>query len=184
MTTEVKYQEFGDKLVAVYGTLRKGNGNYKRHLEDAEYLGTEVIKGHGMVSLGGFPAVYRSKDPEKGVVVEVFRPISEEMKRGLDGLEGYREGGDFYDRKVVKTKYGDAWMYFMDGFNDESDDQIVNGDWMKPVLEEDEPVMGRPVDLAGREYEDEAPEYDVDEDGNFIDEYGDIIDPEDLPSGF
>jgi len=123
MSKEAKVFE-GDK-VAVYGTLRKGHGNH-RLLESSEFLGEEKLPGHGMVSLGGFPAVYTSENDKKSVVVEVFKVDGESTKKRLDMLEGYPS---FYDRKLVKTSHGDAWMYVIESYNEKSERQVEGGDW-------------------------------------------------------
>ena len=94
-----------DILVAVYGTLKRGHGNYKRLLTEAEFLGEERINGWDMYHLGGFPAIVEG-DGE--ITVETFKVNQEEFKR-LDGLEGYPH---FYDRKLIETSQGDAWIYF------------------------------------------------------------------------
>jgi gamma-glutamylcyclotransferase (GGCT)/AIG2-like uncharacterized protein YtfP len=60
-----------------------------------------------MVSLGGFPALVEGTDTAQ---IEVFRVDSDAVGRGLDRLEGYPS---FYDRRLIRTSHGDAWIYFM-----------------------------------------------------------------------
>lgn len=146
MKKPIKYQEFGDHLVAVYGTLRQNEGNHPV-LHGAEFLGEEQVPGFGMVNLGFYPAVYLSDDADKTISVEVYKPVNDDMKRRLDGLEGYREGGTFYDRMLIDTEHGKAWIYFMDQFDDESKNQVQTGDWVnrngvKEVNEEGKDYAG------------------------------------------
>lgn len=115
-------------LVFVYGTLRKGQGN-NGWLEDsplvAEYTTPPIYK---MVSLGAFPAVLLGgHDIVKGELYDV----SPEVAQRLDILEGYP---DLYNRRIILTEHGNAWMYYM------RDDVkgapvLAGGDWVEYVKE-------------------------------------------------
>lgn len=99
-------------LYAVYGTLRKGFGNYKRLLDNEHcvYLGTERTKPNfTMVSLGGFPGVIPTGNQE--ITIEVFRVNSPKVEQQLDWLEGYPR---FYGKTVIDTQWGKANMYTLD----------------------------------------------------------------------
>ena len=129
----VVYQPWGEvDLVAVYGTLREGFGNHAR-LQGAEKLSTERVEGFGMKAMG-FPAIY-DKDG-KEITIEVYRTISDEQRNSLDGLEGYYEGGDFYDRKLIDTTQGKAWIYFMSEEGIKNLPEIEDGDFTKYVRNE------------------------------------------------
>lgn len=109
-------------LVAVYGSLRRGMGNH-RVLErnDAQLLSTERITGFEMFSLGAYPFI-RSGEGE--ITVEVYAvPIT--GMRDLDALEGYPS---FYDRKLVQTTKGQAWIYFIDDRDGRV--PVPDGDWV------------------------------------------------------
>lgn len=113
--------------IAVYGTLRRGFGNYQYLLSDQKFIGEEVIElPLKMVSLGGFPGLIPSEDMHSNVI-EVFE-IDEEAFRSVDGLEGYPH---FYNRQEIKTKFGKAWIYYLsDGYYDDDDRTLVpDGDW-------------------------------------------------------
>ena len=90
-------------LVFVYGTLKKGFGN-NGLLRDAEFIGESLVDNMTLYDMGFPVAVDRDGEKIKG---EVFR-ITDELQ-SLDYLEGYP---DFYDRKLVDTKHGQAWIYF------------------------------------------------------------------------
>lgn len=100
--------------VAVYGTLREGEGNHRvMNVARGELVGTTRLSGYVMHSLhGGFPGVKRG---EGTVVVEVYELPD---VRALDYLEGYNEKhpeNGLYDRHITNTEFGDAWIYTYNG---------------------------------------------------------------------
>ena len=115
------------RLVAVYGTLKQGHGNH-RLLSQSQFMGHETLYGWEMHSLGFCPAIVYST-PDSKVWTEVYK-VDEDTFRRLDMLEGYPS---FYNRKLVTTQYGEAWVYFFDSARDISnfgEDSIVeNGVW-------------------------------------------------------
>ena len=93
--------------VFVYGTLKMGFGNH-RLLENSELLGEETTDPrYTMVSLGGFPGVLKGGNTK--IHGEVYA-VNELTMKHLDRLEGYP---NFYNRKTIETKYGDAWIYYL-----------------------------------------------------------------------
>lgn len=114
--------------VAVYGTLRKGNGNNVL-LSDSKFLGEGfTLPKFEMFSLGAFPGITGGSTSIK---VEVYEVDSETLSR-LDRLEGYRGIGEnnFYDREIISTPYGNAMTYTLrdDGYNEYP--RIESGDWL------------------------------------------------------
>ena len=116
------------KLVAVYGSLRKGLGNH-RVIEGSEQLGTDVVKGWEMFSLGGFPGI---KTGSGDIVVEVYKVVSEGIARNLDRLEGFSEqdsARNFYNKATISTAFGEAEIYTLEeGYHGDS---VPDGDWAK-----------------------------------------------------
>jgi len=108
-------------LVFVYGTLRRGQGNYKRLLTSSEWLGEHVVSGWDMYDLGAFPAVVRGHGDVTG---DVFRVTPDTFAR-LDMLEGYPR---FYDRELIETPAGAAWVYCHNDIP--SNRPIPSGDWV------------------------------------------------------
>lgn len=108
-------------LVSVYGTLRQGQGNYERLLSQyGDPLSTERTEEEfTMESLGGFPALIPGNS---SAVIELY-DVDEDTMRRLDMLEGYPT---FYDRKLISTSLGDAWIYFM---------EESHGSWERPIIE-------------------------------------------------
>ena len=91
--------------VFVYGTLKRGQRNF-RYLQAAEFVGsfsTESI--FSMYAFDNYPAVC-----EQGLHAihgEVYH-VSDAQFRLLDELERYP---GYYQRILIGTYYGDAWMY-------------------------------------------------------------------------
>ena len=94
-------------LVAVYGTLKRGRGNHHL-LTDSQFIGEcRTAPEFTMYSLGFCPAITASGDT--AITIEVYDVDKETFGR-LDSLEGYPH---FYNRKVITTEFGDAWVYFI-----------------------------------------------------------------------
>jgi len=124
-------------LIAVYGTLRKENGNH-RLIENADYKGTYTTEPiYNLYSLGGFPGL--KEGGKTAVVLEVYAVNKEEARR-VDGLEGYYPGETptFYDKIQIETPWGKADVYTYVRQPHESS-LIESGDWMnrtKKIVEE------------------------------------------------
>lgn len=89
----------------VYGTLKKGFHN-AFYLQDARFLG-EFTTGamYTMYNFGNYPAVRETG--ETAIRGEVYE-INQTQLASTDRLEWYP---DFYQRVVIETRFGDAWMY-------------------------------------------------------------------------
>lgn len=125
------------RIIAVYGTLRLGQGNYRYLLdnEESKHLGTTVVDDHLTLidyAHGGFPALVQHESGNTPVVVDVFE-VSEAIGKRVDSLEGYRESDTyhhFYDRKEIDTEFGKALIYVM-GEDILDLPKIESGDWVK-----------------------------------------------------
>lgn len=99
-------------LVFVYGTLKRGRGNH-RLLARSPRLGREVIAGpYFFAHLGGFPGVVKlpqGQGTTRLIGGEVYEVDAETLGH-LDGLEGHP---NFYCRELVRTRFGDAWVYLL-----------------------------------------------------------------------
>ncbi len=116
--------------IAVYGTLRKGQGN-NPCLMGSKMLGTHQLKGYSMVSLGGFPAI--EKEEGGSVLVEVYEcgPEAEQRCNRLEGYDPDATTHSFYDREEIDTPFGAAVVYTMPGILEErGNDRIDSGDWL------------------------------------------------------
>lgn len=112
------------QLLFVYGTLRKGEGNYPL-LENARPCGMGVTRdGFALVDIGPFPGMIRK--PGYRVVGEVYE-VDERVLLNVDRLEGHP---GFYRRIRITLADGRvAWCYLYP--ESESEDAMVidSGDW-------------------------------------------------------
>ena len=117
-------------LAAVYGSLRRGLGNH-RLLKSNKLVGVQELDGFTLwdYAPGSFPAITEGGDSK--ITVELYEVDAAGLKR-LDGLEGYPS---FYNRKVVSTERGDAWIYFIE--EDLSHlNKVEDGDWYMYLVNE------------------------------------------------
>ena len=93
------------KLVFVYGSLKSGYFNHSL-LSNAEFISNHITEAKfTLVNLGRYPAVLcNGKTSIQG---EIYC-INKATFFALDKLEGYP---DFYDRILINTQFGKAWMY-------------------------------------------------------------------------
>lgn len=97
-------------LLFVYGTLKMGYGNHGV-IHGATFLGEYTLNDNFyMVDLGPFPAAIHDKNNTGVIKGELYR-IDEDILQATDWLEGYP---DFYNRYVVYTTYGEAFIYGME----------------------------------------------------------------------
>jgi gamma-glutamylcyclotransferase (GGCT)/AIG2-like uncharacterized protein YtfP len=93
-------------LVFVYGTLKRGFGNHGVMLAaGGQYVGNSIIKDYAAINVPWFP--YAIKKVGSRIKGEVFS-IEEKGLNDLDILEGYPS---HYNRSLVETSYGFAWVY-------------------------------------------------------------------------
>jgi gamma-glutamylcyclotransferase (GGCT)/AIG2-like uncharacterized protein YtfP len=107
---------FEDNLVAVYGTLKRGNGNYNRFLSDSKFVGKGVTKDKYPLMISGLPYLIDKKGTGHNVEVEVFK-VSREVMFDLDALEGHptwyqRKQVDIVVGKGKKERVLKCWVYF------------------------------------------------------------------------
>lgn len=108
--------------VFVYGTLLSGEVNHHL-LEGAELLGRGCTEPcFTMFGLGAYPGVARGGST--AIAGEVYRVGMRELER-LDRLEDYPR---LYDRILIPTSFGSAWIYLYRG---RIRDRLVirTGDW-------------------------------------------------------
>lgn len=92
-------------LVAVYGTLRRGDNN-DGYLSGYEILSTERVEGFEMYNLGGaYPYIARGADD---ITVEVY-DVPEEVLARIERMER----GAGYDKVKCKTSLGMADIFCM-----------------------------------------------------------------------
>ena len=113
--------------IFVYGTLRPECRAYDLLKGRTTLIGSGTLQGAELYNLGSFPGLKISDDPTKvvhGVILEIN---DDKLPDRLDQYEGYPV---LYDRQVVETSHGPAWVYV---FNRDVDvhKRIESGDWLK-----------------------------------------------------
>ncbi len=114
---------FQDHVVAVYGTLKKGHGNYHRYLTDSKFVGSGTTKDKYPLIIHGLPYMLDKKGKGHNVKVDVFK-VNDTVLGKLDQLEGHP---NWYCRKQItitmKKKEVTCWLYFAkDSMADEGDE--------------------------------------------------------------
>jgi gamma-glutamylaminecyclotransferase len=101
-----------DNLIAVYGTLKKGYGNYYSYLTNAKHLGRGKTQYKYPLLVEGLPYMVDEKGIGHNVVVDVFKVSDVELKK-IDRLEGHPR---WYKRKQIpitlKNRTLNCWVYF------------------------------------------------------------------------
>lgn len=109
--TTPKY-EGNKELVAVYGTLKKGFGNYLRYLQDQEFVGSGTTQDRYPLIVKGLPYLINEKGKGYKVEVDVFN-VDMPTLQSLDALEGHPT---WYRRKEINIEVNGSvkkcWIYF------------------------------------------------------------------------
>ena len=113
----------GDALVAVYGTLRLGEYNWRAYLPSAPHLGTFRVSGYQLHTDGRLP--YVAADPSGEITADVFAADAPTLK-ALDILEGVP---DEYRRDPIVIEGQPCWIYVAAKLNP-AWRKIPSGDWV------------------------------------------------------
>ncbi len=96
--------------VAVYGTLRRSYWNH-HWMAGTRFLGVDRLRAITLYDLGPYPGAL--EEPSNGVEVEVYAVDDDQLRR-IDILEDHmpqEPAAGLYDRKVLPTRHGPAWVY-------------------------------------------------------------------------
>lgn len=123
-------------LVACYGTLRLGCGNYNHILKgNSEHLGTYTTSPdytmYGRHS--GFPVV--GTHGSTAITYDLFKVTDNDTVSRLHSLEGCtgipEHPRNWYDIRPISTEHGEAFIYVQHGEHaSEHGEEITNGDWL------------------------------------------------------
>jgi len=97
-------------LLAVYGTLKRGLHN-AHWMRGARFVGTDELSNIVLHDLGPYPGACLCDSD--GVTVEVYA-VSDAKLHHIDLLEEYNADDPargLYDRVLLPTRFGDAWVY-------------------------------------------------------------------------
>lgn len=137
MDTTVKKEE--GVLLAAYGTLRPGWGNYRALIEGrAEHLGTFKTKPKYTMygKFSGFPIVRDFGTTE--IVYDLFRIDDKRVVDRINQLEGCTgvqgDPRNWYDVEYIDTPFGEAMMYVQHK-ELRPENIIESGDWNEKLRE-------------------------------------------------
>ena len=142
-------------MVAVYGTLRTGQGN-NGLLDECNSQGTYVLKGYSLYVMSptnpqSIPFIVKSIEEDAEVTVELFKPRERncwvETLQRLDWLEGHpewytRELVELHDASNGELAESKVWVYTFSAqqlaeYKDAGRGMAIpTGDWLNPSLEE------------------------------------------------
>lgn len=98
--------------VAVYGTLKRGQGNYARFLYDSTFVGSGKTMDKYPLIIKGLPYLIDNIGKGYNVNVDVFK-VDDSTLYNLDKLEGHP---NFYRRKQIPISVNGmnliCWVYF------------------------------------------------------------------------
>lgn len=94
--------------VFVYGSLKKGFQLHKDYLEGQQFIGRALLPGFTMVSLGPYPALVRTGNPEHSVVGEYYLMSGDAYHavRSMEERAGYETSdveGKFSSNNAIPT---------------------------------------------------------------------------------
>lgn len=118
--------------IFVYGSLLSGMGNHVI-IEKAKKLGTcKSPIGFEMIDLGYFPGALHTGNHDSSLIGEVYEVDDYTFSR-VNMLEGYNSmnpTSGLYDRTLIATDFGPAYIYLYNRFNADYHSRLVaNGDW-------------------------------------------------------
>lgn len=111
--------------LAVYGTLRKGQSNY-RYLDNPKYIKTIELKGYIMLDFEAYPAVIFTGDSHK-ITVDLIQVTSKDFRRikNMELRAGYK-----LDYCVIGYDLYPIYVYNLE--------IIESGDWIKYLKQRQE----------------------------------------------
>jgi gamma-glutamylcyclotransferase (GGCT)/AIG2-like uncharacterized protein YtfP len=103
------------ELVAVYGTLKRGQVNYPVYLSEACYMGDDLLPVISLYDLGDYPGA--RLEASEGIEVEIYA-VDPVLLQRLDVLEEVDHSDPslgLYIRTRIDTRFGQCWIYLYNG---------------------------------------------------------------------
>lgn len=121
-------------LLAVYGTLRRGQGNWDYLLNgNSEFVGTTTTPPEYTMygKRSGFPIV--AKKGNTSIEIDVFKVTNNEVLRRVHGLESCSgipgDPRNWYDIQPIETEFGKAYIYLQNNYENPTN-IIESGNWL------------------------------------------------------
>jgi len=115
-------------LVFIYGSIRKGNFNHTRYGFDknTKFLSNAKLNGAKMYSLGSYPCIVLTNNPDDIVYGEIYEYLDEETETKIRQMEI----GAGYVEKEICIK-GEKMKTFVYENPKQSAKLVKSGDWNK-----------------------------------------------------
>jgi len=116
----------------VYGSLRRGEYNYRMIEKVSEFKGMTSINGYKLISLGYYPCVVKSNNKEDKVIGEVFLINDIDAIKNIDYMElnsGYKR----VKQKVVMGSGDEVEVLFYEFKRPVLAPFVESGDWVKEM---------------------------------------------------
>jgi len=116
---------------AVYGTLRKNQGNWEHLLKNRKgvsFVETKEIEGFDMYAVySAFPGVVKG---DGKITVDIFEVLDENVERSLDFLEGYNPN-NIENSMYVKDQLEDGTFIYLWNESLAGVLKIKSGNWVE-----------------------------------------------------
>ena len=123
-------------LLGTYGSLRVGEYNHSSVKDSMPIVELErKVAGYKMYSLGAYPAIVRTDDPEDIITIDVFDMASTQQASNMMSSIHRMETNAGYDIEVASTIDGEMEVllytqtYRAESFDELGHEQVVGGDW-------------------------------------------------------
>lgn len=126
-----------NRKYAFYGSLRAGMYNYERTKTGLNHLGTKVVSGYKLYSLGPYPCAIFTGDDDDKLTVDIF-DVSQEQQYRIHQME-LGAGYDYEEVSIDGTMYG-IYLYPKEAAERLKDRNVPSGDWVKHLQPKSETV--------------------------------------------
>ncbi len=125
-----------NNYIAVYGSLRKGEYNYKRFKnyfkEGLEYIETATLIGYNLFDLGSYPGIKPTHD-KKTLTVDIMSCNSECFTH----IEHMELGANYHAEQIKIDNYL-CTIYIYNGYTVK---EVPHGDWSKYLKEKEKQLV-------------------------------------------
>lgn len=124
-------------IVAVYGSLREGAYNYnsfkRSYGEEIQKLGTTTVNGYDLYSLGAYPGINVSEDPNKPLVVDLLE-VTDRVYASINRMElGANYSVRIIDVALHTGEPMKATIYLYNGNLKGRSTMVEDGNWLNYI---------------------------------------------------